>query len=95
MFDPRKIDTKLLIEAVPYLSMIEMQAIKHPNPQLPGDNGTVLSGSGLQDASLPASKCTVITTAWLRFRIDPLAGLLKARLNCRSAIFGNFVLPFP
>jgi len=53
MFDPRKIDTKLLIEAVPYLSMIEMQAIKHPNPQLPGDNGTVLSGSGLQDASLP------------------------------------------
>ena len=25
MFDPRKIDTKLLIEAVPYLSMIEMQ----------------------------------------------------------------------
>ena len=25
MFDPRKIDTKLLVEAVPYLSMIEMQ----------------------------------------------------------------------
>ncbi len=25
MFDPRKIDTNLLIEAVPYLSMIEMQ----------------------------------------------------------------------
>ena len=25
MFDPRQIDTKLLIEEVPYLSMIEMQ----------------------------------------------------------------------
>jgi hypothetical protein len=24
-----------------------------------------------------------------------LTGLLKAKVNCRSAIFGNFVLPFP
>jgi len=31
----------------------------------------------------------------LNIRIALLAGLLWAKLNRRSAIFGNFVLPFP
>src|SRR5947208_4804383 len=63
------------------------EAIKHPQPPVGRDNEPCCRIESFKVHPCLASKCTVITTAWLRFRIDLLARLLRARLNCRFSYF--------